>query len=268
MKRRQSRRIRGSTYRYLSNQDSGSGGGSLDPSDITGLLAWYDFSDSSLLFTDAGVTNVSNDGDLIYQANDKSGNGASIKQVNEGNRPQYKLNRQNGIPAMYFPSSGTRHLGRSGTLGLTGNPEICIFIVMQADVISGNDEMFLIGDEKGLANVAIKLASDASFRYNYSYEQFSSNLGNWVVTCWYRPLNATVADGELYINNQKQTVSDSSGDTDVLSLQTESVYVGKGRSGHTDEPYYGSIGEIIISSADNRFNSNIWNYLNNKWNIY
>ena len=43
------------------------------PTDISGLSIWFDFSDTDKLYTDAGSTKVSSDGDKIYQANDKSG---------------------------------------------------------------------------------------------------------------------------------------------------------------------------------------------------
>ena len=64
--------------------------------------AWYDFSDATTLFTDAGSTPVSSDGDLIYQANDKSGNGKHLTQITEGLRPLYKVGIQNGLSVGRF----------------------------------------------------------------------------------------------------------------------------------------------------------------------
>lgn len=66
------------------------------PTDITGLKLWIDFSDADTLFTDAGSTPVSSDGDAIYQANDKSGNGFHAVMATEADRPAYKTNVQNG----------------------------------------------------------------------------------------------------------------------------------------------------------------------------
>lgn len=60
-------------------------------------LFWWDFSDASTLFTDAGVTNVVSDGDTIYQVNDKSGNAHHLVQTNASYRPPYKVGVQNGL---------------------------------------------------------------------------------------------------------------------------------------------------------------------------
>lgn len=52
-----------------------------DPTSISGLAHWLDFSDADTLFTDAGSTKVSADGNAIYQANDKSGNNSHSTQT-------------------------------------------------------------------------------------------------------------------------------------------------------------------------------------------
>ena len=67
-----------------------------DPSDLS-PVAWYDFSDPTLLFTDAGSTNVSSDADLIYQANDKSVNTNHLIQTTQTKRFLYKTAARNGL---------------------------------------------------------------------------------------------------------------------------------------------------------------------------
>jgi hypothetical protein len=71
-------------------------GGAFSPLSITGLKAWWDFSDATTLYTDAGTTSVSADAQLIYQANDKSGNLNHVSQATSGTRPTYKVAIQNG----------------------------------------------------------------------------------------------------------------------------------------------------------------------------
>ncbi len=67
------------------------------PLDLSNLEIWFDFSDPSSMFTDAGVTPVSGDGDKIYQINDKSGNGVNAAAPLDNRRPRYKVNIQNGL---------------------------------------------------------------------------------------------------------------------------------------------------------------------------
>lgn len=74
-----------------------SGGAEFSPTDIAGLQLWIDFSDPTTLFTDAGTTPVASDGDLIYQANDKTINGRNAVQATEGARFTYKANIKNGL---------------------------------------------------------------------------------------------------------------------------------------------------------------------------
>ncbi len=75
------------------------------PNGISGLVAWYDFSDPTTLFTDAGTTRVVADADLIYQANDKSGTAVNIIQATSGNRPLYKTAIVNGRSVARFVSN-------------------------------------------------------------------------------------------------------------------------------------------------------------------
>ena len=100
--------------------------GEFSPADIAGLLAWYDFSDASTLFVDAGVTNVSSDGDLIQRASDKSGNGRFLSQTTSARRPLYKTNIQNGLSV--GESAGNTILP-SGTVWTNANPFTWVGVV-------------------------------------------------------------------------------------------------------------------------------------------
>jgi hypothetical protein len=74
------------------------------PSNISGLAAWYDFSDASTLYTDTGLTTpVSADAQTIKGIADKSGNGVSL--TGASSPLTYKLNIQNGKSATL--SAGT-----------------------------------------------------------------------------------------------------------------------------------------------------------------
>lgn len=69
---------------------------------VPGILGWWDFADPSQLYTDAGVTLVSSDGQTVQQVNDKSGNGVALGQSGAGARPTYKVNILNGKSVLRF----------------------------------------------------------------------------------------------------------------------------------------------------------------------
>jgi hypothetical protein len=64
--------------------------------------AWYDNSDPTTLFIDAGITPVSLDNDPIYQQNDKSGNNYPLLQETSLARQLYKTAVKNGLSIAAF----------------------------------------------------------------------------------------------------------------------------------------------------------------------
>jgi hypothetical protein len=72
------------------------------PSQVANLAAWFDASDATTLYKDAGVTLVSADGDAIAQINDKSGNSRVLSGGGGAAKPLYKINIQNGLSIVRF----------------------------------------------------------------------------------------------------------------------------------------------------------------------
>lgn len=110
------------------------------PADLN-PVAWYDFSDASLLFTDAGTTNVSSDGDAIFQANDKSVNGNNLVQSTLAKRPLYKLNIKNNLSAGVF--DGVDDLMISSGLSVT-QPNTVVLVTRNNQV--GGTQFFFDGN--------------------------------------------------------------------------------------------------------------------------
>jgi hypothetical protein len=88
----------------------GKSGGPFNPLDLPGLKGWWDLSDTSLLFSDFGITNITTDGELIAQANDKSGLGNNLTSP-PVNRPIWRETNANlnNLGSAYF-SGGTKYL--------------------------------------------------------------------------------------------------------------------------------------------------------------
>lgn len=62
-----------------------------DPTSITGLMLWYDFSDLTKMFTDtAGTLSVASNNDVVGKILDKSGTSNHATAPTNGERPTYK----------------------------------------------------------------------------------------------------------------------------------------------------------------------------------
>jgi hypothetical protein len=116
---------------------SGPRGTVFDPTVVAGLYQWIDFSTANSTYTDAGTTKVVNDGDAIYQSNDKTATAAHFIQATSGNRPLWKKAIQNSLAVARFD-------GTDDWLAATvvGDWTITVFIVMKKRSAQGSSDSF------------------------------------------------------------------------------------------------------------------------------
>ena len=90
------------------------------PTDLADLFAWYDFTDTSSLYTDAArTTNVATDGDLVRGVLDKSGNGWHMGNASGGNT----WDATNGQVQVSGAETATRYTTDASPTGLPATLE-------------------------------------------------------------------------------------------------------------------------------------------------
>lgn len=232
------------------------------PASISGLKLWIDFSDVNTLFTDAGSTNVSSDGDLIYQANDKSGLGNHLTQSTEGYRPAYKTYIQNSLSASLYDGADD-NLIRGDSLGLSGSPLMTVIIV--AKDVGDDGYLFTIGTGTG-GIIAFANSGGASYRYGNGNEIFgTASFASTSICSWVRKAT-TYAGQEYYHNGSSISATSSSSGTSTPTVpdnNTQVGYIGPAAPG-------AYIMEVVVYSGvlseANRQAVEV--YLNSKWNVY
>lgn len=103
------------------------------PTDIAGLVAWYDFSDISTLWQDAARSSaITTNGQTILGVTDKSGSGFHLSAVTNG--PTYTTGAQNGLSVARFDGA---------------NDEL----LTSSNVVSQPDTIFLVGKKNDTTDI-------------------------------------------------------------------------------------------------------------------
>jgi hypothetical protein len=231
-------------------------GASASPASVPGLMAWYDFSDASTLYKDAGVTLVTADGDAIYQANDKSGNSYHAVQATLANRPLYKTAIQNG-----------RSVGRSD-----GTNDSLVTSAMAHNIGTGPYTLFVVAEasstvgHRDLLNIAPNLEWLVSTGVTnvFSNATGSHLLNTYIGTTAFHSMQLRRASNVItgYIDGvaEATTVPNSE------NLTNSAVGLGLTAAGQS---WFGDFAEVLIynnaiSAADHLL---LGNYLASKWGL-
>lgn len=224
---------------------------SWSPLDLASLVAWWDFSDAGTLFTDAGTTPVSGDADLIYQVNDKSTAGENAVQTTEANRPEYKVNIQNGQSAALFTAADPNTF----VVSLAQMAASTIVIAQQT-----TGDIGLLGSTEPAPQVRIG-SSGANKISGYDNannplsEEFATARTSWTIPVW-RHSASTV---QFYESGTARGTGTLTTTQAITRIGTIADIL----------PVSGYIGEIVVCNAalsDPDLNL-LGAYLDDKWNI-
>jgi hypothetical protein len=109
---------------------------SFSPGSLAGLKLWIE-ADPTKLYTDAGTTLVSADGQAVYQANDKSGNGNNLTNNVSGERPLYRTG--GGKPYLEFDGTNDR-MTAGPFVALDGSGQHWVVIVASLNGVAAADQ--------------------------------------------------------------------------------------------------------------------------------
>lgn len=245
--------------------------GGFAPTDITGLALWLDFSDADTLFTDAGSTKVSSDGQAIYQANDKSGAGNHAVQSSESYRPLYKVNIQNSLSATLFDNSND-YLAFPYPLGTA--TDFTVFLISRFtsvsnyDAITGRNQ----NDNTWWGAWAIHLSTGGKFYagtdVKYRIEAPASPVvaNNTFYSIRLKKSGTSAGNISLAVNNGTPAVNTKT----AANPLSDEMSVGRRGESSGLTPYDGYLGEYIVYNAALSAEdiTLVETYLNNKWAIY
>jgi hypothetical protein len=220
------------------------------PTDIAGCKLWLDFSDADTLFTDAGSTKVAIDGDLIYQVNDKSGNGNHMVQATSSQRFKYGINKRVGLSAGVSDSSGQ---GYSVAIASQSRPRAAFFVIQPTQENSSDFRYGEFGDwfTYGKPN-NFKVFSDA-------WEILQSIKKPYNTWCL---ISIILNQDILYLRVNGSQISKNTG---AGVPTTTSITVGYPYGSHV----IGNYAECIFYSGDKLSDYVVIEaYLNDKWDIY
>jgi hypothetical protein len=221
---------------------------------VNGAVLWLDASKQSTLFTDAGTTNVKNNGDLVYQWNDLSGANNHATQTTSASRPAWSS-----------PSNGQNVLGGVSFNGST--------IVIYPTISSSNKTVFIV--HKGIS-------SSSDNRLFTSHSDYSLNVGAstysggnlsfvreyiaWTNSGFSRVYNPTIFN-LTYTNSPSFSAtlskSENSGNTTIQTITSAGITSGDSDSFGLAGTYYEVIlfTRVLTTAEMTAMN----NYLRTKW---
>jgi hypothetical protein len=128
---------------YLTPYSNGTAAPPFVPTDIPGLLAWFDGADATSMTIGSSF--------LISQWNDKSGNGNNATNSNTATQPTYSANQLNGKSTVAFPGGMNLAFGSAQMIN-PSSPFTITFVVEFSVVNNPFSIFFALTDANGVTD--------------------------------------------------------------------------------------------------------------------
>lgn len=240
--------------------DGGAAPSAFNPSDIAGLHSWYDFSDTTTLWTDSGcsTTPVALNGDLIGCVVNKVAGGVNLTQATTANKLTWTLP---GWSALGIGTAdGTNDFMQTAAFASALTQPTTIFVVVRMTGDFSVNRTFYDGITAANRHLLYHTATTGALRIfaGVSLNSIDSTAGT--------PLILTAvfngATSELFKNGGSIKSGDAGTNT-LTGLTIGARYIG-------DWNTQANFGEILVynpsPSATNQ--ALIESYLNTKWTVY
>lgn len=213
------------------------------PTNLSGLIGWYDFGDASTVFQNPGCGSPATNGSLVRCVLDKSGNGNhALQPGGAAPRPQYVTNVINGRNAILFDGSDD-HLDLGA--GIQEQIRSTIFVVF--DTTDGSAiQRTLIGADN---SDACTMSLDASQAIFVEYELFNATGSTTGLNTGTPQLAIMRVDEtsslQVFVNNPN-TPDGSTGLASPPFTPGRNLFIGAENLGTPSTPFPGKIAEVII----------------------
>ena len=236
------------------------GGAAFAPSDIAGLVAWFDASAESF-----------NDDDAVGTATDQSGNGNDAVQTTEAKKPTYKTGILGGNAVFRFDGSADVLVTAGGVLSANTADFSAFFVVANYTASSNNNRPWSVGyDVSGGAIEMVSYGFDStsvhSIRFDGAARTFSQADTDPSLIGVLRDTAFTEAIVARF--NGSEVLAEGTDSTDN-TLGNSRVSMG-GSKGGSEQNFGGDVGEMVIyeSFVSGGDITSLETYLNDKWSVY
>ena len=234
--------------------------GRFSPGELSGLKLWLDTSSASSMTI--GANNA------ISEWRDQSGNGFDLSQTSASLQPVFELE-----DSVTFDGSSDV-LVRSDALGLTGSPDITVFMVARFNSLGNSRKLWSLGN-RAVQGARMQFAIDTaaeSYKYGVAYGNGfirfdqAPTVGNIEVTSFKRDAGTNHNDSRCWLNGTQLGTETS--DSDSLNLGDVETLVGAQDDSGTNT-VDADIFEFIVynASLSDEDREKVESYLLSKWGI-